>query len=233
MPTPQLLDRVRELRDAGRTPKEIARALKMPPSAVAPLIRAVAAAQGRAKEDALIGCWISPGWSSSVRAPERPDWSGSAPSERTGHSGLVTVLVARDRGGSTAGACFYLVDTWCLGLKDAAGPQPMNRRRLGGFIQQIFSSWDEPAVQVPLDLGRQIVYGAIGYARELGFKPHPDFGRAAGYLGEWNEECELTFGRDGKPMCISGPYDDGEKIIRTLHRSLGDGNYDFAHMISG
>lgn len=54
---------------------------------------------------------------------------------RTGHSGLVTVLVARDRGGSTAGVCFYLVDTWCLGVKDAAGPRPVDRWRLGGFIQ--------------------------------------------------------------------------------------------------
>ena len=115
MPTQQLLDRVRELRDAGRTPKEIARALKMPPSAVAPLIRSVAAAEGRTREDALIGCWISPGWSSSVQAPERPDWPGSAPSERTGHSGLVTVLVGRYRGGSTAGVCFYLVDTGAWG----------------------------------------------------------------------------------------------------------------------
>jgi hypothetical protein len=94
----------------------------------------------------------------------------------------VTVLVARDRGGSAAGVCFYLVDTWCLGLKDAAGPRPVDRRRLGGFIQQIFGAWDEPAVQVPLDLGRQMVYGAIGYARELGVEPHPDFGRTAGYL---------------------------------------------------
>jgi hypothetical protein len=47
MSTQQLLDRVRDLRAAGRTPKEIARALKMPPSAVAPLIRSVAAAEGR------------------------------------------------------------------------------------------------------------------------------------------------------------------------------------------
>ena len=30
MPTQQLLDQVRELREAGRTPKEIARALRMP-----------------------------------------------------------------------------------------------------------------------------------------------------------------------------------------------------------
>jgi hypothetical protein len=128
--------------------------------------------------------------------------------------------------------CFYLVDTWCLGLKDAAGPRSMDRRRLGGFIQQIFSAWDEPAVQVPLELGRQIVYGAIGYARKLGFEPHADFGRAAGYLGAWDGECELTFGRDGKPMYIFGPHDDGEKIIRKLRR-LGDGNYDFVHVTSG
>ncbi len=119
------------------------------------------------------------------------------------------------------------------GLRDAAGPRPLDRRRLGGFIQQIFSAWDEPAVQVPLELGRQVVYGAIGYARELGFEPHADFGRAAGYLGAWDGECELTFGRDGKPMYISGPYDDGERILRKLRRSLGDGNYDFVHEISG
>jgi DNA-binding MarR family transcriptional regulator len=54
MPTQQLLDRVPELREAGRTPKEIARALKMPPSAVASLIRS-AAAEGWIREETLIG----------------------------------------------------------------------------------------------------------------------------------------------------------------------------------
>ena len=34
-------------------------------------------------------------------------------------------------------------------------------------------------------------------------------------------------------MYISGPDDDGEGIIRKLRRGLGDGNYDFVHMISG
>jgi hypothetical protein len=145
----------------------------------------------------------------------------------------VTVLVTRDRGGSSAGVCFYLVDPWCLALKDAAGPRSMDRRRLGGFIQQIFSTWDELAVQVPLELGRQIVNGAIGYARKLGFEPHADFARAAGYLGAWDREYELTFGRDGKPIYLSGPLDDGEKIIRKLRRGLGDGNYDFVHMLPG
>lgn len=233
MPTQELLDCVRQLRDAGHTPKEIARKLNMPPSAVTPLIKSVAATRGQTREEALIGCWISPGWSSSIDTPERPDWPGSAPSERTGHSGLVTVLVARDRGGSRAGVCSYLVDTWCLGVKNAAGPQSMDRRRLSGFVQQVFSTWDEPAERVPLELGRQIVYGAIAFARELGFEPHPDFARAAKYLGTWDGQCEITFGHDGKPLYISGPSDDAERILRQLRRNLGEGNYHSLHKVSG
>ena len=82
--------------------------------------------------------------------------------------------------------------------------------------------------QVSLELGRQIVYGAIGYARGLGFEPHADFGQAAGYLGTWDGECELTFGLDGKPMYICGPHDNAEKIIRKLS-GLGEGNYHTSH----
>jgi hypothetical protein len=34
-------------------------------------------------------------------------------------------------------------------------------------------------------------------------------------------------------MYVSGPDDDGKRIIRKLRRRLGDGNYDVVHMISG
>jgi len=34
-------------------------------------------------------------------------------------------------------------------------------------------------------------------------------------------------------MYISGPYDDGDRIIGKLRRGLGDGNYDFVHGIPG
>jgi hypothetical protein len=67
-----------------------------------------------------------------------------------------------DHHGAAVPAAVPVSRSGALGLKNAAGPQSMDRRRLGGFIQQIFSAWDEPAMQVPLELGRQIVYGAIG-----------------------------------------------------------------------
>jgi hypothetical protein len=43
MPDPELLERVRAPGERGRSPKEIARALKLPPATIAPLVRAIAA----------------------------------------------------------------------------------------------------------------------------------------------------------------------------------------------
>jgi|SRR5271169_6335653 len=58
MTSPELIEQVRELRQRGRTAKEIARALGLSPAAVAPLIRTVAAAQPK-REAPLAGCWVN------------------------------------------------------------------------------------------------------------------------------------------------------------------------------
>jgi hypothetical protein len=96
MPDDELLERVRELRARGRSPKEIARALKVRPAIVTPLIRRLAAAEPQ-EEAPLVGCWVNQGWSSSVRFTGHPEWPDTGPAE-TGESGLVIVVVARERG---------------------------------------------------------------------------------------------------------------------------------------
>jgi hypothetical protein len=48
---PELTERARALRGQGRSPKEIARALGVPPAAVAPLIRAIAAERNPAEPE--------------------------------------------------------------------------------------------------------------------------------------------------------------------------------------
>jgi orotate phosphoribosyltransferase-like protein len=73
MPDTELMERVRELRERGCTPKEIARALRVPPATVAPLIRALGAAGGRVQRPQLIGCWANSGWSSSVTVEDDPE----------------------------------------------------------------------------------------------------------------------------------------------------------------
>ena len=59
MPDDELLERVRELRARGRSPKEIARALKVRPATVTPLIQRLAAAEPQEKEAPLVGCWVN------------------------------------------------------------------------------------------------------------------------------------------------------------------------------
>jgi hypothetical protein len=140
---------------------------------------------------------------------------------------MVTVAVAREQGGSKVTACAYLVDTYCLGVKNATGPQTMDRRKLHGFLFQTFRAYSGPPLEAPLGLAQQLVFGAIEYARGLGFEPHPDFAACAGHLGDWDGRRAIGFGRDGKPLFVQGPYDDAARIVRTLEETVGHGGFDF------
>ncbi len=223
MPDDELLERVRELRARGRSPKEIARALKVPPAAVTPLIRRLAAAEpegGAARR--LLG---QPGLVVE-RAVHGPP--GVAGHRGRADGGFWAGHRRRCAGAREFGAGGeVVVDTWCLGVKSALGPKPVERRKLPSFCADAFRSYPGTPVEVPLVLAQRIVFGAVGYARGLGFEPHADFAKAAGHLGEWDGVCDLEFGRDGMPMYIEGPHDDTWRIMRTLRQNAGDGNFHY------
>ncbi len=224
-----LLDRVRELRAAGRSPKQIARALGVRPATVAPLVRTVAREAAAADPEAVVACWVSPGWSARLTVDGPDDWHDpTAP--QTGAEGLVGLLIARRTRPQRVSVCGYLVDVYCLGVKNALGPDSMNQRDLPGFRDRFFAAFEatgEP-VPAPLQLARHLVFGAVDYARRLGFEPHPDFKAAAGHLGEpWQDTSAITFGRDGVPFYISGPHDNPNAVLRTLTRSVGEGGFDY------
>ena len=178
MTNPETIERVRELRQRGRTPKEIARALGLPPAAVAPLIRAVAAAQPT-RETALVGCWVNQGWAAGLTVTGHPEWPGAGATAESGESGLVNILVAREIGGRVS-ACGYLVDAWCLGVKNALGPKWVDRRKLPGFRDWYFRSYDQPPLAAPIDLARHLVFGAVEYARASRPRTAPGLRRVRG-----------------------------------------------------
>lgn len=41
------------------------------------------------------------------------------------------------------------------------------------------------------------------------------------------EPCAITFGHDGEPNYVQGPYDDASLVLETLGRSVGAGNFHF------
>ncbi|GAA1005040.1 hypothetical protein Aple_035840 [Acrocarpospora pleiomorpha] len=225
MDTPALLNQVRELRGQGKSPKQIARALGISPSAVTPLIRAVAA-ERLVGEPELVGCWVNAGWSVGLTVDPARGWVDEAPEEeRT--AGKASVLVARKQGWDKLTVVGYLVDVYCLGVKNARPPEVEDEMSMREFRERYFSAYPSGYQEVPLDLAQHLVLGAVDYARSLGFEPHEDFAAAAGHLGEWTGPAAITFGQEGKPFYLSGPYDKPRQVIKTLQRTVGDGNYDY------
>jgi hypothetical protein len=225
--------RVRELRAAGRSPKEIARALGVRPATVAPLVRTLAQQDAATQpEPAVVGCWVSPGWSTALAVDGHEDWP-DATTRDEGPEGVACVVVARRHRPQRVSVCGYLVDVYCLGVKNALGPQLMNERDLPAFVHHFFNPFHQVAapLEAPLELGRHLVCGAVDYARQLGFEPAPDFDQAAEHLGPWQETSAITFGRHGVPFYISGPFDNPTRVIRCLTSSVGEGNFHYiAHI---
>jgi hypothetical protein len=224
-----LRGQVRELRAGGRSPKQIARALGVRPAVVAPLVRALAQQDAAAgAEPAVVGCWVSPGWSAALTVDGHEDWLDVAIPDG-GPEGVACVVVARRHRPQRVSVCGYLVDVYCLGVKNALGPQLMNERDLPAFLHRFFDPFNEMAAPLaaPLEMARHLVCGAVDYARRLGFEPAPDFEPAAGHLGPWQGTSAIAFGRYGVPFYVSGPYDNPARVVRSLTSSVGEGNFHF------
>ncbi len=41
------------------------------------------------------------------------------------------------------------------------------------------------------------------------------------------KRVKVQFGKDGKPLFISSPYDDAEHILDQLMRTAGEGNFSY------
>jgi hypothetical protein len=226
----ELMDNVRGLRSRGCTPRQIAHALGVRPAKVAPLVRAIAKEQAAtAPQPAVAGCWVSPGWSVGLTVDQQYGWP-DRPGSGTEASGLAGVVVAREGRSQRAdvSVCGYLVDTYCLGVKDAMGPWSMDPIKLRRFLNRFFTAFDDEPLEAPIELARHLVWGAVAYARRLGFEPHPDFAMAADHLSPLSGANAIGFGRFGKPFYVQGPYDDVDRIVRTLGKRVG---MDDAHFL--
>lgn len=219
---------VRALREQGLSPKEIARALGVRPAVVAPLVREIAAERtASAQEAPLVGCWVTPGWSEGLGVDGHPEWPCGAAAHDVVSSGLVGVVVAREPRNGQVSACGYLVDVWCLGVKNALGPQVGDRYELREVLDVFRMAFGSTLIEAPIDLAQQLVLGAVEYAHSLGLEPHPDFEPARGHLGHWGGASAIRFGRAGEPFFIQGPDDDPARVLSALERSVGRGNYGF------
>lgn len=226
-----LATRVRELRALRYTPREIATVLGIGKAEATRLVRAAAAdEQDQAREPS---CWVSPGWSHGLRIDDRLAWPRDRePGPERSGSGLAVVLLAEPEPHSRVSTCCFLVDTWCLGVKNTLPSQSMSVRRFAAHRADVFAPWSCEGTSVALELGRHLVLGAVQFARTLGFEPHRDFTRAQPALGGLDEPCAIEFGRDGMPFYVNGPDDDAESVLAALERTVGPGGYHYSVQVA-
>jgi len=154
----------------------------------------------------IAGCWI------------RRDWETT---------GLAVIMIARRRPDGHIAFANYLVDLYCLGLKDTfcrtnVPPDRFHR----GDLERAFP--DAPPVSISPELAHEIIYGSIEYAAQFGFQPHRDFQRSQYILdppGLHPRSGTVKFGKDGKPLFVAGPHDNVAAIMRQLAQTAGEGNF--------
>ena len=145
-------------------------------------------------------------------------------------TGISTVIVARQHktGNITWGT--YLLDTYCLGVKDTTAVFNRSEEDYQGYKNQM-SSVHPVMLPIDYDMAHNLVFGAAAYAATLGFKPHKDWADSQFILLPANspevEKIDIEFGKDGQPLYISGPYDNVGKITAQLNAAVGEGNYTF------
>ena len=130
--------------------------------------------------------------------------------------GMGPVVISRDLPSGEIAMGVFLVDAYCLGVKNAflticsrfeydEGLEKMNAN--SGLTRT-----DPPSA-------RKLLEEAVEYAQDLGFKPQRDYRDAKIILGDIvaDESLEeFTFEKDGKPLYISGPDDSQQRISHIL-----------------
>jgi hypothetical protein len=154
----------------------------------------------------------------AVRAP----WVGCYVS---GEAGMHSVFAIRQtRSGPVASV--FLVDCYCLGIKDSFF--------IRNFDLEAFRDrkGDRETEKVTPEHALKLIQDAIAYARGIGFEPSAETDVCKLIFGNANAaECttEFVFGKDGKPLYMSGPHDSREKQLRIMQTltQLGVGNFHF------
>lgn len=204
--------RARSLRAHGYSARQIAKVLGVRRATAASFVRQPAEADSRAlAAGELRACWVSAGWSAGLLVDERYRWPDRLDAVAD-TPGLAAVLVARSAGRDTVSACGFLVDLYCLGVKDVIGPRILNDQQHAQFTRTFFAGYPQPPIAAPLELAQQLVFGAARYARSLGFDPAVGFDAVRGHLGEWSGARAVTFGHHGRPEYIQGPYDNATHV---------------------
>ncbi len=148
-------------------------------------------------------CYIAP-----------PDWQ---------EAGMAHVIVTRVRPSGNLVMASFLVDTFCLGVKDAGYHENMTPSDLEGYLNNYKRSMG--LEETSYNEAHNIIYGAMAFAEEGGIKPAKEFDPAGYILEEDTDDIpliEYDFGKNGKHFLVVSPDRKEMPFYHILKKNLGD-----------
>ena len=151
--------------------------------------------------------------------------------------GMSKVLMSRELNRGNVAFAVFLLDTYCLGVKDVMFDVVSRDRYDRGLLGKLFR--DEPTVKLAPEAARKLVEGAVDYANRLGLPPHRDYRTAKLIFGDIDAgSCdeEFVYGQDAKPLYIAGPNDSSSRcshIINLLSDRCGPDGFHYIMPLVG
>jgi hypothetical protein len=150
--------------------------------------------------------------------------------------GIGNVLISRRGKDGLIAASVFLVDIFCLGVKNTVF-RLMSPFKYAETLLSL--EMTEDLMEIPPECARKLVEGAVAYAEDLGFSPHPDYQIARHIFDNIDSNaCKTSFefGSDGIPFYVSGPNEsreDTKRILKQLERRCGPDGFEYAIMEEG
>lgn len=123
--------------------------------------------------------------------------------------GMGSVSIVRKMPHGPLCLAVYLIDTWCLGVKDAFFKTNLSEQEVNDTLRGQRAS--QPMIKVSYKDARCFILGGLAYAQSIGIPPHKDW-ELAKYAIEAHLpfENKFVFGKDGLPFYVNGPYDSAQ-----------------------
>ncbi len=144
--------------------------------------------------------------------------------------GIGNIVIARELPSGEIAVIVFLVDVFCLGVKDIA----LGVFGLSEYHEKIrrFTAGASFATVSPATV-RALVEGAVAYAHGFGLPPHQDYALACRIFAGIDPgvvDRAFSYGKDGKPFYVSGPRDTpgkSRRVLAALERACGPGGFDY------
>lgn len=147
-------------------------------------------------------------------------------------AGIGPVFIARRVSSGEILFSNFLVDRYCLGVKDCFA-----RFVFPSQYQEMLEGMTARGMEymrIDAPSARRLVEDAVEFAAKYNLKPHPDYRTAKLIFGDIDATAGtqlVEMGRDGRPFYVSGPFEserDSMEILRKIGAASGPD--EFHHM---